>query len=226
MNKNLLKDIIDWDIENWSKAIYFWEKHLDIKDKSFECLELGSRKGGLSLWLAVNGNTVICSDIVSPQPHAEVVHQKYDCQKLITYQAVDAANMDFQNQFDVVAFKSVLGGISRNENDNLKQNTIHQIYKALKPNGALLFAENMESTFLHKILRKKFAKWGNWNYLKVEEINSLFSEFKSVQYITVGFFGTFGRTEKQRQILGKFDSLIEKMIPQSKRYILIGIAQK
>ncbi len=227
MNEETLKDIIDWDIVNWSKAIDYWEKKINLYNKHFHCLELGGRKGGLSLWLAMKGNNVVCSDLESPEKYAYEVHKKYECKNLIQYQSIDATNIPYENHFDIISFKSILGGISRNANNSLKQKTVNEIYKALKANGVLLFAENIEASFFHRILRKKFVKWGNeWNYLKINEIENIFSSFKSVKYITVGFWGAFGRNEKQRNILGRLDRLFENIVPKGKRYILIGIAEK
>jgi len=222
-----LKDIIGWDITNWSKAIDHWESELRFENQKYNCLELGGQKGGLSLWLALKGNNVICSDLDSPETRAFEIHKKYACKNLIQYQAIDAKNIPYEDHFDIIAFKSILGGISRNGKDEIKQKTINEIHKALKPGGVLLFAENIESSFLHRFLRKQFVTWGkDWNYLKVNEIEVIFSSFKSVKYITVGFWGAFGRNEKQRNILGKFDRLFEKFVPKGKRYILIGIAEK
>lgn len=57
-------------------------------------------------------------------------------------------------------------------------------------------------------------------------MESLFSDYSELKYKTVGFFGTFGKIETQRNFLGKIDSVIESLIPKSNRYIMIGIAQK
>jgi SAM-dependent methyltransferase len=227
MEKELLEDIIEWDIINWSKALKYWKSKIDIVSKNYYCLELGGRKGGPSLWLALNGNNVICSDLESPDEIASVLHKKYQCEDVITYEAIDATNIPYQDHFDIVIFKSILGGISRNGKDKLKAKTIFEIHKSMKPGGKLLFAENLESSFLHKFLRKQFVKWGDeWNYLKYADIDNLFSSFTSVKFITVGFFGAFGRTERQRQFLGRADNIFEKVVPQSSRYIVIGVAEK
>lgn len=129
MEKELLKDIINWDIVNWSKAINYWEKNLDFKAKPIG-LELGAREGGLSLWLAMNGCTMICSDLESPEKSAFEVHKKYPCNNLIKYAAIDATNIGYKDYFDVIAFKSILGGIGRNDSIDLKQQTINEIHKA------------------------------------------------------------------------------------------------
>jgi len=226
MNYNTLKDIIGWDIVNWSKSIDYWEKRRDWSVNKLNCLELGGREGGLSLWLALKGNHVICSDLNTPEEKASEIHKKYACNSLIDYQAIDATDIPYENTFDIITFKSILGGIS-SYNNSLKQKTTNEIYKALKPGGTLLFAENIESSFIHRFLRKHFVDWGkDWNYLKFDELNEVFSSFKSVDYITVGFFGAFGRSEKQRAFFGHIDRFFEKCVPRRKRYILIGIAKK
>ena len=225
--EKIIEAIIEWDVVNWARAIDYWSKNIDIKSSNYTCLELGGRGGGLSLWLAINGNQVMCSDLTSPEEIAFYLHKKYNCTEQITYSAIDAKNIPYQNKFDIVIFKSILGGISANNNDKLKKEVIDEIYKSLKPEGKLLFAENLESSFLHKYLRKKFVNWGSrWNYLKYEEIGQVFSSFDQVEYHTVGFFGAFGRSEKQRKLLGKIDVLCDRLVPKSKRYIVFGIAKK
>ena len=232
MKKELIDDIIAWDIVNWSKSFDFWKKHLDVKDKGYQCLELGARQGGLSLWLALNNNQVICSDVSYTDQQHELdktiaLHKKHGCEQNITYEAIDASNIPYENHFDLVVFKSVLGGVSIDSGKRLEQQTIDSIYKSLKPGGRVVFIENLEGSFLHMYARKKFVGWGSkWYYMKLNDIVKLFNSYKSLEYKTVGFFGAFGKTEKQRQILGKLDTLIEKLIPKHNRYVMIGIAKK
>ncbi|UCH64581.1 MAG: methyltransferase domain-containing protein [Ignavibacterium sp.] len=226
-DKQLIKDIIDWDVVNWSKSIMFWQKKIDLKNKNYTCLELGGKRGGLSLFLAQKGNNVICSDLESPENLASELHRKYKAESRINYESIDATKIPYENKFDIVTFKSILGGISRDGNNWLKKITVNEIHKSLKLSGKLLFAENLEASFIHKFFRKRFVKWGvEWNYLKYNEIEEIFSSYSKLEYITVGFWGTFGRSETQRKFLGKIDSLFEKIIPESKRYIVIGIAEK
>lgn len=232
MKKELIDDIIGWDIVNWSKSFAFWEKHLDIKGKNYKCLELGARQGGLSLWLALNNNYVICSDVSYTDQQHELdktiaLHKKHNCEQYITYEAIDASNIPYSNHFDLVVFKSVLGGVSIDTGKRLEQQTIHSIYKSLKPGGRVVFIENLEGSFLHMYARKKFVGWGSkWHYMPLNDMVNLFYSYKSLKYKTVGFFGAFGKTEKQRQMLGKLDTLIENLIPKHNRYVMIGIAKK
>jgi SAM-dependent methyltransferase len=221
----LTKDIIGWDVVNWGRALKFWSKYLN--DIDYKCLELGSHKGGLSLWLAMNGYEVICSDLEPPDVDTINLHKNYNIPGKISYAKINALNIPYRNYFDVIIFKSILGGISRNNNDELKKKTLDEIHKSLKPNGFLLFAENLEASHIHQILRKKFVKWGsNWNYLKVKEIEQIFSSYSKVEYFTTGFFGAFGRSEIQRDVLGRIDGMFEGFIPKNKRYIVIGVAFK
>ncbi len=221
-----VKDIIGWDVVNWGRSLKFWSRFIDNKNR-LKCLELGSNKGGLSLWLAMKGNEVVCSDLEIPGEETVIFHRKHNLTGKISYKKVNALDIPYIDYFDVVIFKSILGGISRNHNDELKKKTLDEINKALKPGGVLLFAENLEASIVHKFFRKKYVKWGgNWNYLKLDELDEMFLSYSKVEYITTGFCGAFGRNEFQRSILSRLDGIFERFIPEKKRYIVIGAAIK
>jgi len=226
MEKKLVQQIIEWDLVNWSKALPFWEEQLKEPSKGKKALELGGRNGGISLWLGLKGYEVICSDLENPKESASKLHAQYDHLN-IRYEAINATDIPYENEFDLVIFKSILGGISRNGQDELKKAVIDQAHKALKEGGQLLFAENMEASIIHRFFRKNFVKWGGeWNYLKAAEIDSLFSEFSSLKYRSAGFLGAFGRSEGQRQFLGKIDNTIEKALSKKQHYLVFGVAEK
>ena len=70
-DENLRKDIIEWDVRNWGKVIDFIEdSQLEFKEKSV--LELGARNGGLSLYYALKGAKVLCSDLNGPTKKAQI----------------------------------------------------------------------------------------------------------------------------------------------------------
>lgn len=227
MQKEIINDCIEWDVVNWSKALDFWVTLVDLEDKNLKCLELGARSGGISLWLALKGNYVVCSDLHKPGEKAISLHQKYSVSQKITYEAINASAIPYENYFDIVVFKSILGGIGRMENTSLMQQVINEIYKSLKPGGKVLFAENLKASIFHQFLRRKITRWGKyWSYLDLNQIEVLFSQF-TVTYNTAGFLGVLGRNEAQRNFLGKIDTLImDKVMNKQTRYIVYGVATK
>ena len=228
IQKELVKDIIQWDVKNWSAALTFWEQRLDLNSQKLKCLELGSRQGGLSLWLGKKGHEVVCSDVENPRDLAFPVHQKYGVEDLIHYEAIKAEDIGYENHFDIIAFKSILGVVGiRNQNDK-QEKAFEEIYKALKPGGKLLFAENLKGSQLHQYLRKKFVRWGKkWNYPTIPEFKGFLKRFSNFQYGTGGILGVLGKSEPQRNLLGSIDrSILDKLIPENYQYIIYGIAEK
>lgn len=226
MNKQLLRDIVQQYIQSWNKAIVFWDKKVDWSAVKI-CLEIGSREGGLSLWLALKNKQVICSDI-NISIAAKQLHSKYKVGDKIEYEAIDATGIPYEDYFDVIIFKSILGGLGRNNNYALQAQAINEMYKALKPGGKLLFAENLRASFLHILLRKLFRQWGGkWRYVSLQELDQLLKKFSSKDIQTSGFLALFGKSEPQRNLLSSLDvKLFNKAIPKHWRYIAYGIAQK
>jgi 2-polyprenyl-3-methyl-5-hydroxy-6-metoxy-1,4-benzoquinol methylase len=226
LTKEELDDIFEWDITNWSRCAEQFEDHMR-SGSGKKGLELGGRRGGLSLWMAMRGYDVVCSDLSSPKEKAEGLHQKYGRTDNIIYEAINALNIPYKEHFDLIMFKSILGGVSREGNDHRKPECINQIYEALKPGGQIVFAENLAASWIHRSLRKKFVKWGDlWNYLEYRDIEQLFHQFSEIEIRTVGFFGAFGRSENQRRLFGLIDKTIDWIIPKSSRYILFMTAKK
>ena len=223
-----LRQCVEWDVVNWAKALTFWENHVELTGKRLRCLELGSRRGGLSLWLALKGNDVVCSDYENPESQASAVHNQYTYEGSITYESIDATSIPYENNFDIVVFKSILGGIAREGKGHLKQLVVDEVYKALKPGGVVLFAENLVASPMHQFLRSRLTKWGGyWNYLEVSEIDELFKAYHALEFRTAGFLGAFGRSESQRNMLGKVDTWIfDRMASDAMKYIVFGLAAK
>ncbi len=227
MTKELTKDIIQWDIKAWSKALSYWDSKIEW-EKINSGLELGGSKGGLSLWLALKSKPTICSDLKDVKDTAEPLHLRYNVSSLIQYQDIDATDIPYENQFDIIVFKSIIGGIGRNDNFEIQKKVFKEIHKALKPGGKLLFAENLIASPLHQLFRKRFVNWGSsWRYVSVNEIKELLSDFSSCEIKTTGVLGTFGRNEGQRNFLSSIDELIlNRVCPDNWKYISYGIAEK
>jgi len=221
-----IHDIIQWDVTNWSQALKYWDPVIRDSVK-LNCLEIGGNKGGLSLYAAIHGHRVICSDLKNPEENAKPLHAKYDVKHLISYEEINCLDIPYENQFDVIFLKSTLPSLGLVVQTDLQQNAIDQIYKSLQKGGSLLFAENISGSLLHKFARKNFVKWGSRvRYSTREEFLQYFRNFSKVEFQEIGFFGTFGRTEKQRRFLSKIDNQLEPFIPKSWKYLIVGVATK
>ena len=63
-NENIINLAIEWDTINWRRVLPVWDKY--ISDNEIKLLEIGSRHGGLSLYYALKGIAVTCSDYGFP----------------------------------------------------------------------------------------------------------------------------------------------------------------
>jgi SAM-dependent methyltransferase len=226
-SSEIIEDIIQWDIQTWKKPLEYWENKVDW-DKINLCLELGGRQGGLSLWLAQKGKQVICSDLQNVASTASALHHKYQSENFITYQDIDATNIPYENYFDLIVFKSIIGGIAVVDGITSQKKVFEEIYKALKPGGILLFAENLTASPLHQFARKKFNRWGSyWRYLTTNEIKIFLANYKDTTVETTGFLAAFGRSESQRNSLAVIDRLLfNRILPSNWHYVVYGVAKK
>ena len=219
-----LSDIIQWDVKNWSGCLNFWENHVSFSPTQ-KVLALGEREGGMSLHFALNGHQVICSDY-NPMPDAtKKMHDEYGVTDKITYKKIDMKAIDLPDEsVNIVVFKSVLGALG-NEDD--QEQAIQEIYRVLKPGGYFIFAENLIGSSFHQFLRKKFVSWGaRWRYITRKEMVTWGSQFKAHQTKSTGVLALFGRSEKQRKLLSKFDLFLTPITPKKWRYILFGVFEK
>jgi SAM-dependent methyltransferase len=226
--EEVVRDIIEWDTGNWSRALTFWGRHTRQDLRSVKALEIGSGNGGLSLWIALQGGCCLCTDIGDPRLSAIAKHQFYGIADRIRYEALDALTMTYENTFDVVLFKSVLGGIGHHDGKDRQQSAMKAIYRALKPGGELLFAENLAASPIHRLLRRRCTAWGNyWRYVSLADMASLTAPFSEVEMAVCGCMGAFGRTERQKRLLGALDRIfIERIVPAKWRYLVFGVARK
>lgn len=221
--------VIGWDVENWSRALPFWQDELRSIDGDRYCLELGcGSKSTLSLWLAALGHRVLCSDRNGVDRKIKELQAQHPAGDRITYGQVDARAIGRHAEFDIIVFKSVLGGIAGNEGTEAAREVIASIATALKPGGMLLFAENLSSTRVHEFARRRFGSGKDgWRYFTINEIRGLLSAFSEVEIETFGFLGCFGRSEFQRKWLGRIDrGVAERVVPRGWHYVAAVVARK
>ncbi len=186
-----LREYLQWDIMTWHKALIHWDKVLGDTDvSSYEALDLGARDGGLSLYLAEKGMRVVCSDLYGPTAEAFELHGKYNMLGRIEHATINATGIPYDSgRFDLVVFKSVLGGIGTFAGIESIKLALSEMLRVLKPGGILLFAENLDGSKFHKYARRTFVKWGKtWYYPTLMEMKELLGIFDESFIRTYGFF--------------------------------------
>jgi SAM-dependent methyltransferase len=217
-----------WDVTNWSRALHYWDREGDLVNGALDCLEVGAKAGGLSVWLAQRGHHVVCSDLHNAHENANSLVQRYGVRDAVRFEDIDATAIPYERAFDIVIFKSVLGGVGRGDAIDRQRAAIVSMHRALRQGGRLFFAENLSGSPLHRMLRERYVAWGSsWRYVTIEEMQALLQPFARAHYETAGFFGTFGRSEVQRRALSLLDQIaMNALVPPSWRYIIYGIATK
>lgn len=219
-----VRDVIGWDVRNWSRALPFWQRRID-RQRPERALVIGDRAGGLSLWLADQGIDVLCSDLEIPTESVRTLHRRSGVGARVTYASIDATAIDRPDaSFDLIVFKSVIGALSTKERQHL---ALSEMARVLAPGGLLLFAENLVGSRLHASLRSRFVPWdAGWRYLDLSSDLDLFAAFDQVALETWGVIGLLGRNETQRDVLARLDSLVSPIVPESWRYIVFGAGRR
>ena len=220
----LIRAAIGWEVRNWSRALPFWQRHLD-RGHPRRALALGERGGGLSLWLASQGIEVTCTDLEASLDPARDLHERFGVRALVTYENQDATAISHPDgTFDVVVFKSVIGALQTKER---QLQAISEMHRVLTPGGLLLFAENLVGSQMHVRLRKRFVRWErSWRYIDIAGDLDLFDAFDEVEFETWGVFGALGRSERQRDLLGRIDAVVAPHVAAASRYIVFGACRK
>lgn len=230
-----LKDIVEWDIQTWSRALDFWAPVLRAKHPDLtRVLTVGERNGGLSLWFALQGYRVTCSDYGGPTPQARALHERYGVSDRITYADVNIFACPYPElSFDIVACKSVIGGLKLVKTDratrtlNNQSMAVGEIHRILTDGGYFLGAENLAGSRFHQLARGliKQGRLG-WRHLTIGEIGRLFSSFAQVEQQTYGFLGSRLTRFALGWLTATFDSLFCPFLPPQWHYVSFIRARK
>jgi SAM-dependent methyltransferase len=233
IDPQLMNDVIEWDVYNWSHAVEHWETTVG-KLEGGRVLCLGERNGGLSLWFALRGFQVICSDRNGPSDAARALHARHGVSQRIEYAEIDIFDLPYpENSFDLVACKSVIGGLklvykdaSTRTLENQKL-AVDQVRRVLKPGGYFLGAENMRGSLLHRWARyvRKGKKIG-WRHLATDEIAWLFRDFAACDLRYFGLLGSYHRLDPINRLTSRLDTALSAVLPASWLYICFIAARK
>jgi hypothetical protein len=231
----LLKDIIEWDVRCWARCLDFWTPVVQtIEPASARVLTVGERNGGISLWFALQGYQVICSDFRGCTQQARKLHQQHGVAHLITYADVDVFSIRYDaGSFDIVACKSVIGGLKLAHRDASTRSldnqslAVAEIHRVTKLGGYFCGAENLNGTILHRIFRSgvKRGRVG-WRHLSQPEIVQLFDVFASVEQRAYGFLGSHFTSGGLDRLTAAIDSCICPFLPAHWQYISFIRAKK
>lgn len=218
-------DIVGWDVRTWAKAVDYWRTELPDSAGPLRCLEIGAGPGGPSLWLALAGHEVICSNFQNTREQASPLHERFGIDS-IAYEDIDANNIPYENEFDLVVFKSVLGGAAATA--EAQAGVIRQIHAALKPGGTLLYAENLRGTWVHRLARAIAYRLrrASWRFVSPQELRGMLAVFDRHEFRATGFLSLFGVTESQRAALAAVDDAVFARVPATWCYVGFGKAIK
>ena len=240
-NKNIVNDIIGWDTVIWGQSLKFFDENINFKNIK-NALELGSgNNGGYSLYFASKLIDTICSNPSGNFESAKKIHSKYGFSDKIKYEKIDALDIQYENKFDCISFKSVMGVLGDREerfkNIDAQKKMITNISKALKKGGYLIFAENLKGSKFHQYIINKYG-WGKdytgWRYFSVNDYFDIVGgDFRLLNYKTTGVIGNFVSMkevpfkESIKSILGTLDIfLLDKILKEDSRYVIFSVFQK
>ena len=236
MNSKLIRNIIGWDTINWGDSIDFFEDNVDFSNIK-NTLEVGAGVwGGYSLYFSSKNIKTICSNIEGEFKKSKTIHKLYPFSKNISYEKIDVLDIGYENKFDCIAFKSMLGIVGgyhseRFSNYNFQKEAFHQISKALKKGGYLIFAENLLASRFHQFIYNRFGHGDRnkgWRYFSADEYLSLINhDFEIINYKSSGVIGFLGKHEFLKRFFGYLDKYFFNKITRDKsKYIFFCVCKK
>lgn len=233
MNTQLRQDIIEWDVLNWSHLIKLWQPVLDALPRGSKVLAIGERNGGLSLWMALQGFQVVCTDRQGPTQQAKDLHKKYGVDNKVIYRDFDLVNTkDFDTIYDVIIMKSVLGGVKEqygdaaSRTDATRQKAVDNIYKLLSPQGIFLSADNLQGNIFLRLIKRLKNKQSGWYYFNIHELNDLCKQFSFVKVQSFGVIPSKFSVPILNKAAYIINSFLSQLLPPNNTYIAFTTARK
>lgn len=233
MNTQLKQDIIEWDVPNWSHLLKLWQPLLDALPRDSKVLAIGERNGGISLWLALQGFHVLCTDRQGPTQQARDLHKRYGVEDKIAYCNFDLVNTEhFDTTYDIIIMKSVLGGVKEqygnaaSRTDATRQKAIDNIYKLLNPEGVFLSADNLQGNMFLRLIKRLKKKQSGWHYFSIEELNDLCKQFSSVCMQSFGIIPSKFSIPILNKAAYIINSFLWQLLPKNSGYIAFTMARK
>jgi len=122
----------------------------------------------------------------------------------------------------------VLGGVGAFGGVDLQQRAVDEIFKALKPGGRLLYAENLRATVIHRAARAVAyrVRGSAWRFVTITQLRRFLSRFADQELHTTGVLAVFGTTEHRRGRLASIDRILNRVAPRGWKYVAYGVATK
>ena len=233
LSKKLIDYTIVWNFGIWSRAIRYWGECLSGSDFSnMKVLEIGANKrSAVSLVFADKGADCTLGYYPLPKDSPEHFLKNMDLELDGTVNVIplNIFEMPFNEEFDIVCMKSVLGGISKlNDCDNWSKG-IDAAWEAVKPGGYLALAENVRGTFMHDYMRKNYRKNSKpWNYFSPNKYINKVQSLGKYKWKTFGFlsFTDLGIKRLGTWLYAIDCILFEWFIPNNNRVVISLIVQK
>lgn len=193
--RGLLEDCCGWNRKLWADALEFALSQLpeDISGRSV--VELGaSRYSSLAPIFASGGADVVCSHYGSTRGEIEagqlgLVTRKHGLQPI---PVVEIDVNDLSGVYDIIALKSVLGGLCRGNDYARLRGIFRQLLDHLSPQGSIVTVDNGHVSSLQRLRKLRGAGRNNWTYFRAE---SLAASIEDGQVRISGFgFLNFGTT--------------------------------
>ena len=221
-------DILNWDVQTWAAALDAWEPVVAAAPPALRCLEVGAGPGGPTLWLAAQGHDVVCTNLADTEAQASPLHRRFGMLDRVEYRDIDLREgLPYRDEFDVVVFKSVLGGLG--DDPAFARSVIAEIHAALKPGGVLLFAENIRGSIVHRAARSLAYRMRgtSWRYPTLRELEGLLDVFDDLEISTNGVAAVLGPNERIRSTLAKLDAAgLARITPARWQYMAFGVARR